>query len=224
VIAEASVAARAQRAGLSLPPDTVAALAAHARAVLAANARLHLTALTDAEAFVERHLGESLEGAALLSPDVGGILVDVGSGNGYPGVPLGLARPGLRVVLAEAARKKADFLRQVATSLPEGRFTVLHAQVQRPEDLGELEPAILASRAMGNWERVLPRLARALPAEGTGPALGRRRGRRRSSGGMPGGGCASGAAIPWPAGSGRGSGIWKRRRPFRRRKRRTDNL
>jgi 16S rRNA (guanine527-N7)-methyltransferase len=166
VIAEAAVAARAQRAGLSLPPDTVAALAAHARAVLAANARLHLTALTDAEAFVERHLGESLEGAALLSPDVGGILVDVGSGNGYPGVPLGLARPGLRVVLAEAARKKADFLRQVATSLPEGRFAVLHAQVQRPEDLGEVAPAILASRAMGNWERVLPRLARALPAEG----------------------------------------------------------
>jgi len=166
VIAEAVVAARAERAGLSLPPDTVAALVAHARAVLAANARLHLTALTDPEAFVERHLGESLDGAALLSPDVGGILVDVGSGNGYPGVPLGLARPGLRVVLAEAARKKADFLRQVATSLPEGRFTVLHAQVQRPEDLGGVTPVILASRAMGNWERVLPRLARALPAEG----------------------------------------------------------
>jgi 16S rRNA G527 N7-methylase RsmG len=81
-------------------------------------------------------------------------------------VPLGLARPRLRVVLAEASGKKAGFLEEVVRSLPGSRFTVLHAQVQRPEDVGTPTPTFLASRAMGSWERVLPRLAKALPLEG----------------------------------------------------------
>ena len=166
MIAEEAVAARAQRAGLALSAEAVTALVAHAGAVLAADPRLHLTTVTDREEFLERHIGESLEGAALLSPSVTGVLVDVGSGNGYPGVPLGLARPGLRVVLVEASRRKADFLEGATAALPEGRFTGHCAQVQRAEDLQGLAPAFLASRAMGNWARVLPRLARALPPEG----------------------------------------------------------
>ncbi|HEX5043211.1 MAG TPA: RsmG family class I SAM-dependent methyltransferase [Candidatus Polarisedimenticolaceae bacterium] len=166
MISEEAVAARARRAGLTLPSDTIAALTAHGRAVLEANARLHLTTVVDPEAFVERHVGESLDGAALLPPEAAGVLVDVGSGNGYPGVPLGLARPGLRVVLAEASTKKAAFLEGVTRALPAGRFRVLHAQVQRAEDLADTAPEVLASRAMGNWERVLPRLARALPSGG----------------------------------------------------------
>jgi 16S rRNA (guanine527-N7)-methyltransferase len=166
VISEEAVAARAHRAGLSLSSSAVAALTAHARAVLEANPRLHLTSVDDPGDFVERHIGESLEGAVLLPPDAAGVLVDLGSGNGYPGVPLGLVRPGLRVVLAEASRKKADFLAGVVAALPPGRFRVLHAQVQRAEDLGDDFPAFLTCRAMGNWERVLPRLARALPPGG----------------------------------------------------------
>ena len=167
MIAEAAVAARAQRAGLSLSAETLAALTAHARAVLAADPRLHLTTVTDPAEFLERHIGESLEGAALLPASLDGVLVDVGSGNGYPGIPLGLARPGLRVVLVEASRRKADFLQETSAALPTGRFTVLCAQVQRAEDLQGIAPAVLASRAMGNWARVLPRLARALPGGGS---------------------------------------------------------
>ena len=166
MISPEAVAARAHRAGLSLSPAIIAALTSHGRAVLEANARLHLTTVRDPAEFVERHIGESLDGAALLPPDAAGVLVDLGSGNGYPGVPLGLARPGLRVVLAEASPKKAGFLEQVVRSMPEDRFTVLHRQVQRAEDLADAAPTLLASRAMGNWERVLPRLTRALPAGG----------------------------------------------------------
>jgi 16S rRNA (guanine527-N7)-methyltransferase len=164
VISEEAIAARARRAGLVLPPPAVAALALHARAVLDADARLHLTAITDPEQFVERHVGESLEGAALLPEDARGVLLDLGSGNGYPGVPLALARPGLGVVLAEASRRKAEFLEQVARRLP-GTVSVLATQVQRPDDLAEIGAeglAYLATRAMGNWSRVVPRLLRTL--------------------------------------------------------------
>lgn len=168
MISEEAVAARARRAGLTLSPEAVIAIALHAREVLAADRRLHLTAVTDPNTFVERHIGESLDGAALLPEGIRGVLLDLGSGNGYPGVPLGLARPGLRVVMAEVSARKAGFLEDVAATLP-GSFSVLHAQVQRADDLRDAVPeglTVLASRAMGNWSRVVPRLFRALEPGG----------------------------------------------------------
>ena len=104
---------RAAACGLDLNEAGVAALAGHARAVLRANSRLKLRAITEPGPFVERHIGESLEGAALLDPEISGWLLDLGSGNGYPGLPVCIARPGLRPLLVEARSKKAEFLREL---------------------------------------------------------------------------------------------------------------
>ena len=60
---EASIAARAAVAGIQLHHAAIRALAGHASAVLAANPLLHLTTVTDPVELVERHIGESLEGA-----------------------------------------------------------------------------------------------------------------------------------------------------------------
>jgi 16S rRNA (guanine527-N7)-methyltransferase len=166
-LAPASIAERARAAGITLETSAAEALAAHGRAVLAANERLHLTAITDPADFLERHLGEAFEGAALLPDDVKGVLLDLGSGNGYPGIPLALARPGLVPVLAEASAKKAAFLRSalLAAALPQGR--VLEARVARTVDLDELPPiAVLATRAMGGWERIVPKLVARLSPGG----------------------------------------------------------
>jgi len=163
----AAIAARARHAGIELPAASAAALAAHARAVIAANDRLHLTAITQPEAFFERHIGEAFEGAALLPAGIQGVLLDLGSGNGYPGIPLALARPGLAPVLAEASSKKAAFLREAlaAAGLAAGR--VLEARVARTVDLDTLPPiAVLATRAMGGWERIVPKLVARLAPGG----------------------------------------------------------
>lgn len=167
VLAPASIAERARAAGITLETEAAEALAVHGLAVLEANDRLHLTAITDPADFLERHLGEAFEGAALLPEDVKGVLLDLGSGNGYPGIPLALARPGLRPVLAEASAKKAEFLRKalVAARLPLGR--VLEARVARTVDLDDLPPvAVLATRAMGGWERIVPKLVTRLSPGG----------------------------------------------------------
>jgi len=92
---EPAIAARARRSGIDLTPARARALAAHARLLLAHNAVLHLTTITAPDEIVERHIGEAFEGAALLPATISGTLVDLGSGNGYPGIPLALARPGL---------------------------------------------------------------------------------------------------------------------------------
>jgi 16S rRNA (guanine527-N7)-methyltransferase len=164
---EGSIAARAAVAGIQLPHAAVLALAGHASAVLAANPLLHLTTVTDPVELVERHIGESLEGAALLEPGIEGVLVDLGSGNGYPGLPLAAARPGLRAVLIEASPKKARFLVEVVEIDGFAGTAVLERQVQRAADLDEVSPVrVLTARAVGSWEKILPRLVGALDVEG----------------------------------------------------------
>ena len=63
---ETAIAGRARLAGVELGDAAVRALSAHARAVIANNAELHLTSVVEPAAFLEGHLGESLEGASLL--------------------------------------------------------------------------------------------------------------------------------------------------------------
>jgi 16S rRNA (guanine527-N7)-methyltransferase len=155
-----TIVARALDAGITLSPAAAKALALHAEAVLASNERLHLTAITEPGAFFERHLGEAFEGAALLPATIRGVLLDLGSGNGYPGIPLAIARPGLSPVLAEASSRKAAFLREALGAAGLDRGRVLEARVARAADLDELPSvAVLATRAMGGWERIVPKLA-----------------------------------------------------------------
>ena len=80
---------------------------------------------------------------------------------------MALARPGLVPVLAEASTKKAAFLREAlaAAALTAGR--VLEARVARTVDLDGLPPiAVLATRAMGGWERIVPKLVARLAPGG----------------------------------------------------------
>jgi 16S rRNA (guanine527-N7)-methyltransferase len=161
------IAARAKAAGIELAHASARALADHARLVLARNAVLNLTAITSPANFVERHLGEAFEGAALIPAAISGRLIDLGSGNGYPGIPLAHARPGLTPYLAESNGKKAGFLRAAldAAGLLHGQ--VLERSVQRGDDLDEVRPiAVLATRAMGGWERIVPKLSGCLGPEG----------------------------------------------------------
>jgi 16S rRNA (guanine527-N7)-methyltransferase len=79
-------------------------LAVYAGLVLAANRRLNLTGAKDGTAFAA-HIADALT----LAADVAGPLIDVGSGNGVPGIPLALAT-GARVTLLEPIKKRASFL------------------------------------------------------------------------------------------------------------------
>lgn len=82
------------------------------------NARTNLTAIRDPEQIIVRHFGESLFLARQLSIDPARqTLLDLGSGAGFPGIPVKLARPDLHVTLAESQGKKAAFLREAQRSL-----------------------------------------------------------------------------------------------------------
>ncbi len=164
---EARIRSRASESGIDLTDAAVNALVLHARAVLRENEQLHLTSITEPEEFVERHLGEAFEGAAMLPPDIEGQLLDVGSGNGYPGLVLGAARPGLLPVLADASVRKAAFLRAVIRDAGFPSAAVLEAQIQRATDLEGTGPfRLITTRALGGWPKILPRLRTCLAQGG----------------------------------------------------------
>jgi len=75
------------------------------------NARMNLTAVRDPETILRRHFAESLFAAERIPKGVK-TLLDFGSGAGFPGIPIALARPEIAVTLAESQNKKAAFLRE----------------------------------------------------------------------------------------------------------------
>ena len=84
------------------------------------NARTNLTSVRRPEEMVTRHFGESLFAARILLGEdrsVSGGLADVGSGAGFPGIPMKLFAPGLRLTLIESQNKKATFLRELVRAL-----------------------------------------------------------------------------------------------------------
>jgi 16S rRNA (guanine527-N7)-methyltransferase len=90
-------------------------LSAYLDLLLKWNARTNLTAIREPELIVQRHFGESLFTAQHLHQPAN--LLDVGSGAGFPGIPIALMRPEIQVTLAESQNKKATFLREVVRTV-----------------------------------------------------------------------------------------------------------
>ena len=93
-----------------LAAGTREAILGHLRLLLAWTASVNLTAIRDPEAAVVGHLLDSLAAIPLLRTQGVSRFVDLGSGGGYPGLPLALALPAERVLLVDSIAKKAAFL------------------------------------------------------------------------------------------------------------------
>ncbi|OJV44658.1 MAG: 16S rRNA (guanine(527)-N(7))-methyltransferase RsmG [Acidobacteriales bacterium 59-55] len=100
---------------LAVPPALFGQLSLYLDLLLKWNARTNLTAIREPEEIVCRHFGESLFAAQRLGPCE--TLLDLGSGAGFPGLPIALLRPEIQVTLAESQGKKAVFLREAARTL-----------------------------------------------------------------------------------------------------------
>lgn len=80
------------------------------------NERMDLTAIDDDQDALARHYLDSLSALSLLPQ--GASVIDVGTGAGFPGVPLLLARPDLRMTLLDALQKRTQFLSDAAQATP----------------------------------------------------------------------------------------------------------
>ena len=125
------------------------------------NARINLTAIRDEEDIVTRHFGESLFAARILfplcpsvPPVVKGVEVaDVGSGAGFPGIPIKLWAPEVSLTLIESNQKKATFLKEVTRALT---LTDVNIQTTRAESLAGASFAVVTLRAVEHFDSILP--------------------------------------------------------------------
>ena len=110
---------RAAQLGLELTPDQLEQFSIYALELAKWNRRMNLTAIERPEEVQLKHFLDSLTIAPILRERGldSGRLVDVGSGAGFPGLPLKIALPNLRLALVEATGKKARFLEHIVATL-----------------------------------------------------------------------------------------------------------
>jgi 16S rRNA (guanine527-N7)-methyltransferase len=151
----------------ALAEDQLISISTYIDLLLKWNARMNLTAVRSPEQIVERHFGEALFAARhLLTPESAITAADVGSGAGFPGVPLKIYAPALKLTLIEAHGKKATFLREVARTLHLLDVTVF---ADRAEQWGG-KTELVTLRAVEKFDDVLP-IASRLGSSGSRLAL-----------------------------------------------------
>ena len=129
--------------------DQVLQIQQYIRILLVWNEKINLTAIRDPLEILYRHFCESMYAAEAI-PLKNGRLADVGSGGGFPGLPLKILRPDLQVFLVESNIKKATFLAEVIREL---ELTSAQVLARRYEELGEEVAPLdyVCSRALGEY-------------------------------------------------------------------------
>jgi len=125
------------------------------------NARINLTAVREPESMVTRHFGESffVSRQLLREREAGGRgqqAIDMGSGAGFPGLPLKIFAPALALTLIESSQKKAAFLKEAVRMLA---LTYVNVFAGRGEDFPATAD-LVTLRAVERYERALGTVAR----------------------------------------------------------------
>jgi len=135
--------------GLELPTAARDAMDGHARLLLAWTDAINLTAIRDPAAVGLGHVVDSLAGVPILRARSVDRFIDLGSGGGYPGLPLAVALPAARALLLEPIHKKARFLTTVVSAV--GLEATVEAAPVRAEALAA------DRRHRGRWPAVTAR-------------------------------------------------------------------
>lgn len=118
---------------------------------------LNLTSVSDPDEFDRRFIQPSL--ALLNWMPQKGILLDIGSGMGIPGIPLLLSSPALRGVLVERRKKRAEFLRHLVRTLPHLRAVVMDVDIN---NVRPLQADVCVARAVTDQQQLLHMAAKHL--------------------------------------------------------------
>jgi 16S rRNA (guanine527-N7)-methyltransferase len=141
--------------GLTLDPAARDAIDGHARLLLAWTTAINLTAIRDPAALALAHVVDSLTALAVVRERTTDRFVDLGSGGGYPGLPLAAALPARRALLLEPIAKKSRFLSAAIEATGLGR--TVDAATVRAEALAADE------RHRGRWPAATARAVASLP-------------------------------------------------------------
>ncbi len=129
---------------LRLTPRQVAALQRYESELMDWNSRMNLTAIRDTEGIRTKHFLDSYTCLTAWKDIPPTSLIDIGTGAGFPGIPLKIIYPSMRLTLVDSIGKKADFCRHMVQVLGLDKVEVLQA---RAEELGQAK----AHREKYDW-------------------------------------------------------------------------
>ena len=136
--------------GIAFSPQTIRCFELYLKELKEWNKKINLTSIKEDREIIVKHFIDSLTPVEFLPQR--GFLADIGSGAGFPGVPIKIVSPHLRVSLIESKRKKAFFLSYLLNKLSLKDIEVLCC---RAESLKERCFDVVIGRAVANLERFL---------------------------------------------------------------------
>jgi 16S rRNA (guanine527-N7)-methyltransferase len=117
--------------GLSLTDHQTQQFLLYLSQLLTWNRTINLTSITDPCEVISKHFVDSLTGLSAFNFPFQGTVVDVGSGGGFPGLPLKIVRSDLRLILIEPSMKKCSFLHSIVGALRLSQVTVFTGDLQQ---------------------------------------------------------------------------------------------
>ena len=99
--------------GFDVTPEHYKNLETYAKMLVEWNEKMNLTAITDSEGITIKHFLDSVLPLGKLNVPHGASLIDVGTGAGFPGLPMKMLRPDIKLTLLDSLNKRVDFLRAV---------------------------------------------------------------------------------------------------------------
>lgn len=140
----------AQKINIELDKNQIEKFYKYMKLLIEWNEKINLTAITNRKDILVKHFIDSLTIQRYLGDAVN--IIDVGTGAGFPGIPIKIVNPNLKVVLVDSLNKRINFLQDVIKKLNLDNIEVIHA---RAEDLGQNKKYreafdIVTSRAVAN--------------------------------------------------------------------------
>jgi 16S rRNA (guanine527-N7)-methyltransferase len=145
-----------------LPDDFIEKAGAYHDLILSWSQRINIVSKKDLGTLLERHILDSIVPATEIPES--GQLVDIGSGAGFPAIPLALIRPVLNITMMEPRHKKVLFLREVCSILKLGNVSIVESRLE--DFVSDPLFDIATIRALPRWKLLLPRIRSLLKKQG----------------------------------------------------------
>lgn len=121
---------KALEMGIELSDSQLECFAVYGQELVSYNEKVNLTAITDPEGIAIKHFVDSIALDKLYELPKGASLADVGTGAGFPSLPLGIVRPDLKITLIDSLAKRITFLALISKLLGQKNITV-HARAEQ---------------------------------------------------------------------------------------------
>ena len=151
----AALAREASRLGLDLSAEQIAVCERYAEELIQRNTSVNLTAITEPVDIAHKHFLDSWTAFAMRRWSGKERVIDVGSGAGFPGLALRIAKPGLRMTLVESVGKKARFLEEVSALLGLADVEVRNERAEALATSRRDRYDVATARAVGSLGQVI---------------------------------------------------------------------